>query len=504
VAAALAALVHAPAEAAAALLAEPRQARANAPEHARAAALAREQLRAAVDVRLEELQSSERLQASRLELSRRLSRLQALTHERREASQAAAQQRAAAARQWRGWLEALALPQAMSPDATLEVFDLAEQAMQRLQQRDRRAAKKAAAESQLAAFQKQAAELCAAFPEAAHKSSADPSLALLLLQTEMRRLAAAHAEAARLDERLQELHHSITAAESRLIELNMEIAALLQAAAMPTEAVFVAALQDRGRLSAIDMEHNKLTIELSAGMTDKRIEELEQLLLNHDEDELIALRQEAASLASAAEQERLDKLDTRGRLRQRLDHLLQEDEHRELLAAKEMTIAQLEQDAERYAILSVSAGLIHATKRIYEEERQPVVLRLASGYVNQLTEGRYTRVLTTPGDPSIRLESAEQRIIDSVMLSRGTAEQVYLAMRLALAVEAAQSANLPLLLDDLFVNFDRTRLRAAAELLASIAVKRQLILFTCHEHIRDVLKEQLPQSMLYEMPSRRQ
>jgi len=389
----------------------------------------------------------------------------------------------------------------MSPDAALEVFDLAEQALLRLKQRDRDAAKKAAVDAQLASFEAAAAELCAAFPEAAQRCFADPVLALRLLQTELRRQAAVQAEAVQLAAQLQEQQLAIAAVETRLIELEAARDELLLQADLGTEAQFAAAVANRDRLAELDLECNKLQVELLAGMTEQRRHELEALLTEHDEAELVLLREQAASQAAAAEQERADMLDKRGRIRQQLDHLLQEDAQRELLAEKQMTVAELERDAERYAVLSVSLGLIRGTRRIFEEERQPVVLRLASRFAQQLTEGRYIRILTTPSDSSIRLENAEYRIIDSTLLSRGTAEQVYLALRLALAVEAAQSSSLPLLLDDLFVNFDRLRLRAAAKLLVELAEERQLILFTCHEHIRDALQEALAQSLLVELHS---
>ncbi|MCZ4368865.1 hypothetical protein, partial [Sulfitobacter dubius] len=88
----------------------------------------------AVEARLEALQSSERLIGNQAELASRLDRLRTLMAERSHAAAAAAQSRQAAARQWAGWLAARALPDGMSPSAALEAFELAEQAVQRLQQ----------------------------------------------------------------------------------------------------------------------------------------------------------------------------------------------------------------------------------------------------------------------------------------------------------------------------------------------------------------------------------
>ena len=61
--------------------------------------------------------------------------------------------------------------------------------------------------------------------------------------------------------------------------------------------------------------------------------------------------------------------------------------------------------------------------------------------------------------------------------SDGTADQLYLALRLAVAEELTPEA--PLVLDDALVRFDDTRLAAAMEILKEEATNKQVILFTC-------------------------
>ncbi|MFF2482808.1 AAA family ATPase [Paenibacillus sp. NPDC058071] len=498
--AALAALLEAPAQAAAALSAARTQRSVHAAgELASEAVAMRERLRPAVLARLDGLRRSERLAVGREEQARRLERLRASLAARRDEAQEEAQRRETAADGWSGWLRERGLPASMSPDAALAAFELTEQAVGRLYERDRRAAKRAAATRQLAAFEAKAAELCAAVPEAAAQVPADPGLALRLLQAELRRQTEAKREATRLDERRQSLSLRIGAAESRLMRLLEAQERIAQAAGLANRTQFAAALAHRPELLGIEAELSKLAIELAAGVPDTRLEELERLLRSHDEEELKAKLSEARERTGAAEDERAKLLEEKGRIRQRLDHLAGEEEHQRLLAGQSMSLARLAHDAERYAVLAVSAQLIRATKRVYEEEKQPVVLRLASSYVNELTEGRYIRVLSPPGESGLKLETADRRLIDSAALSRGTAELVYLAMRLALAEEAAKTARLPLLLDDLFVNFDGGRMRAAVRLLGRLAQSRQLLLFTCHEHIRDRFVLALPSAAAIEL-----
>jgi len=71
------------------------------------------------------------------------------------------------------------------------------------------------------------------------------------------------------------------------------------------------------------------------------------------------------------------------------------------------------------------------------------------------------------------------------VLSSGTREAVFLSLRLALVADfSRRGIVLPLILDDVLVNFDRLRARNAARVLLDFADRgHQVLLFTCHEHI---------------------
>ena len=72
-------------------------------------------------------------------------------------------------------------------------------------------------------------------------------------------------------------------------------------------------------------------------------------------------------------------------------------------------------------------------------------------------------------------------------------------MRFALADEASGAVELPMILDDLFVNFDRNRLEAAIQVIAELSGRRQIIMLTCHEHVRDLMIGSLPNVQLVEL-----
>jgi uncharacterized protein YhaN len=77
-------------------------------------------------------------------------------------------------------------------------------------------------------------------------------------------------------------------------------------------------------------------------------------------------------------------------------------------------------------------------------------------------------------------------------LSEGTADQLYLALRVA-AVEQHVLTNtpVPFVADDIFVNFDDARARAGLEVLGELAEKTQVLFFTHHSHLRELAEAAL-------------
>ena len=104
-------------------------------------------------------------------------------------------------------------------------------------------------------------------------------------------------------------------------------------------------------------------------------------------------------------------------------------------------------------------------------------MQQASEIFAALTGGRYARVHV---DRQMNLEAGAQ---DAAMrrllsLSGGTADQLYLAVRLAIC-RLLLPEGAPIVLDDALVMFDDERLQLALDLLRREAAGRQIFLFTC-------------------------
>jgi uncharacterized protein YhaN len=127
----------------------------------------------------------------------------------------------------------------------------------------------------------------------------------------------------------------------------------------------------------------------------------------------------------------------------------------------------------------------------YEQHRQPETLREASNYMSQLTSGKYTRIWTPLAHDILFVDTADGQSLPVQVLSRGTREQLFVSLRLALvAAYGRRGIHLPMILDDVFVNFDAGRTRIACAVLKEVAKQgHQLLVFTCHEHVWRMFQE---------------
>lgn len=149
--------------------------------------------------------------------------------------------------------------------------------------------------------------------------------------------------------------------------------------------------------------------------------------------------------------------------------------------------------ADDFLAAALGVRLIDLARERYERDRQPAVVRAAESLFETMTEGRYRGVRVPLGGESITVVTASGEVLPTARLSRGTAEQLYLALRVGLIRSfGEQGPHLPVLMDDIVVNFDAERLKGAAVAVAQLAESRQVIFFTCHEATAAVLAAAVP------------
>jgi uncharacterized protein YhaN len=164
-------------------------------------------------------------------------------------------------------------------------------------------------------------------------------------------------------------------------------------------------------------------------------------------------------------------------------------------------VERLTDAIDRYIVRATAARLLADTQERYERERQPEVVRTAGRLFSTITGGRYTGLNVPLGDGRIEAFDTHAAAYTSDILSRGTAEQLYLAIRLGLIGQLGEvGRGLPVLMDDVFVNFDDDRKRGAAEAVAEVAEQRQIVFFTCHPETAALFEAAAPGHVRIELP----
>ncbi|MCI8469220.1 MAG: AAA family ATPase [Eggerthellaceae bacterium] len=206
-------------------------------------------------------------------------------------------------------------------------------------------------------------------------------------------------------------------------------------------------------------------------------------------DDLIARK--AAQRDSLLEaSERLSR--HHGELRQLLAQAATDTSFDELKVRYQAVNTRLAQAVDDFERLLLAERLLQAAIATWESRSQPEVYRRASHLLSLMTDGRWTEVSPGP-DGQLRVTGPDLPAHDPARLSLGTCQQLYLAMRLALLLTADNvGRSVPILADDILVNFDADRRRGAARALAELAAARQVIVFTCHEEVARALAEADP------------
>jgi uncharacterized protein YhaN len=182
----------------------------------------------------------------------------------------------------------------------------------------------------------------------------------------------------------------------------------------------------------------------------------------------------------------------RAEVTQRLHRIETEEESSELRLRLSVLREQLKSEAQKWAVLTVGQELLRETRFKYERERQPAVIQEAQRFFSRLTDGRYERIFSLPGENRIAVEDRTGKRKDTSELSRGTVEQLYLALRVGLVREFGRRAEpMPVIMDDILVNFDPKRARAACRALGELSKGQQVLLFTCHPETVELFKSEV-------------
>lgn len=156
------------------------------------------------------------------------------------------------------------------------------------------------------------------------------------------------------------------------------------------------------------------------------------------------------------------------------------------LAEEELAAEQAKLDRVsrlRDTITKTKQFLAVAQERV-NHDIAPVLNESVGRRLGQITGGRYSDVRVDPEDLNVRVRLPNGALQQAHLLSHGTAEQVYLLLRVAMAERLTKPEEVcPLILDDVTVQSDGERTKSILETLQAISAERQIILFSQEEDV---------------------
>jgi uncharacterized protein YhaN len=261
--------------------------------------------------------------------------------------------------------------------------------------------------------------------------------------------------------------------------LNHEQASLLEEAHVANEAQFNNAADRNERRRALEKQMETCRLQLlELTGSENQVQEYVAYLDSHQWENLS--EQEFKDRISVSELKLTELRNQLASDRANCASLEKNDSYRDTLDRYHALLNDTGIKAKDWAAFQTALWSIREAKEQYREQRLPRVLNDAATYFEMMTDGRY-ETIQLDDDGFSAVDSAGQRI-HAVELSRGTAEQLYLSLRLALMGVFSGYETLPMIIDDGFVNFDHSRSEKVYELLEKVAENRQIIILSCHDN----------------------
>lgn len=231
------------------------------------------------------------------------------------------------------------------------------------------------------------------------------------------------------------------------------------------------------------------SLEELRGRVRKLRERLPPLPDGVDEQEAGQLTDRLGALREEAAEAREEVAGLEGRIADREgdpDSVVEAEEALERARSELASVRRLDET------LELTRELLEQARERVQHEVAPLLQQAVQERLPELTRGRYAHVRVDPDSLLVQVSPDGTRWRRADRLSQGTAEQVYLLLRVAMAEHAVTTdETAPLILDDVTVHSDPVRTERLLELLRELSRERQVVLFTQEPDVADWARRHL-------------
>ena len=218
-----------------------------------------------------------------------------------------------------------------------------------------------------------------------------------------------------------------------------------------------------------------------------------------DIDQLAAEEETMTRKLNALREQLTVEAENRSRARDAFQAIDGNDAAAQAEAARQEALAEMRGVAERYIRVRTSAMLLQWAINRYRQGNQAPLLNRASRLFETLTGKAFSALQVDYDDrdrPKLVGLRPDGQAVPVSGMSTGTADQLFLALRLASIEDYLDRADaLPFIADDLFINFDDDRAAAGFAVLGELAQRTQVLFFTHHKHLVDIALRSLGKSL---------
>jgi uncharacterized protein YhaN len=268
-------------------------------------------------------------------------------------------------------------------------------------------------------------------------------------------------------ERLNKYKRQLKEQNSRLEHTKEKSAHLLEAVGVETEEEYLKLYDKSDKLKAAKSRVAFLKENIPDYDANKSLPTLEEF--NEQLDKQIAQTSET----DAKHKEALIEL---ANIQLNIENIEEDGTYTEKLQAFENEKAVAQHLTDEWISNKLAAGIIKETLNRITEDRFREIILDAQDYFTLLTDGEYEQIIFK--DDVLFVQHHQGNVVDVQELSRGTAEPLYVAIRLAYIKNTQDMMELPIIMDDPFVNFDPQRVDNMYRLLQKLSGHLQIIYFS--------------------------
>jgi uncharacterized protein YhaN len=312
---------------------------------------------------------------------------------------------------------------------------------------------------------------------------------------------AAHSRSATLAQEAERLTREIKAHEQKLTELAKERDRLLTAAGVKTPEELRTLAELAQRRDRLLEERRAAERAFDVARENEETEAFKQELKSIDRHQLEQQRADLAKEVADLGEEIGSLQVSSGEMQKELKLLAEEGDVLSLQQTLESQRGELCEAAQRWASIVLAEKLLERAIEDFQREHQPAVLEEARRLFTRMTHGKYVDIRSAAGDSFWVVDHLDHEKSPS-QLSRGAREQLYLAFRLAYVQHYCQTAEpLPVVMDDVLVNFDQERALRTFETLFDLSEEVQIIFLTCHAPTVELVLRHRPTCATIELGS---